>query len=492
MLGFERARMFCFRAGFEQGRREAARHYGVFDNNVRLALQAAPVFWQLQGRCSFEPVRFEFDLDENTLYREVLLRGNAEVSVQRMASDNRDNAICWATAGYLSGHVSELVGRKVLTVETECAVRGDLHCRFISRLDSEWGNEVDWERRALEMESIEEELVRRDELVANAQGAARRAQRALVQMQRRIHTDLMLEGLIADSDAMAAVVRRAQHFRQTDAPVLLLGESGTGRETIARAIHSGSARSAEPFTAVDCVGLSGDALTRELFGYDKSAFPGATLDYRGAVERTRTGTLYLDEITHLSAEAQGMLCRALQDGAFAPLGSDRRAPFSVRLIAATQFDPEERREAGAFREDLYYALTVTPCEVPPLRERETDVLRLADLFLNDLRDRHNRPGLTMTEAFRKALLECSWPGNVRQLRHVLEHAVLLTNDGQLDVVHLPEEILTARWKGTPRDLTKEVIQAALRKTRGNRSRAAEMLQVGRTTLWRAMRRFDID
>lgn len=291
---------------------------------------------------------------------------------------------------------------------------------------------------------------------------------------------------------MEAVARRLQPLKDSDVPVLLVGEPGTGRQTLARLMHDQGSRSAGPFVAVDCVGLPAETLGRELFGYVAGAFPGALRDQAGAVVRAHGGTLYLDEVTNLPADAQGRLVRALEERAVVPLGGSAATEADVRVIGATQADALEAVAEGRLREDLYYALAVARVALPPLRERGTDVLRLAERFLAEFRGRYSKPELRFTEDVKQILMDCAWPGNVNQLKHVVEHAVVMGEGPALRVDDLPEEILAARWNRAPQELTEQVIRAALRRTNGNRSKAADVLGVGRTTLWRAMRRLGLE
>lgn len=486
LMGVHRARALAFRCGFEQGRRDGQRHLEAFNNNVRLALQAAPVYAQLQGRYQGEQLRCEFDIEANLLHREIRVWNNAEALAQRMAHEDLDGPACWKTAGYLAGHTSELVGRRVLALETECAFHGAEACRFVGRFDGQWDSEADWMREALRMEPLDKELERRDELVANAQRAARRAQKALNDLGRRLQRELALEDLAASSEAMASVVKKARHLARNDAPILLCGEAGSGKETIAKAIHNASGRCEGPFVAVDCAGHEEALLARELFGRHGAADGVAAPE--GALGRASGGTLFLREVTALPAAVQGRLLELLEPDAQDETSSARP---DVRLISSTERDLREQTNGG-LREDFYYAAAAARLDIPPLRVRGSDVLGLAEGFVRKVCQRYNRPVMEMTSDFKQALLDCAWPGNVRQLRNAIEHAAALASgEGPLDVDLLPEEILTTRWKHSAPALTAEVIQAALRRTGGNRSHAAELLGVGRTTLWRAMKRFGI-
>ncbi|MBI5091465.1 MAG: sigma 54-interacting transcriptional regulator [Candidatus Hydrogenedentes bacterium] len=492
ILGVSRSRMLAYRVGFEQGRRDAHRHFGVFESNTRLALQAGQVFGQLEGRYTAEPIRFEFDLDARTLYGEILLRGNTEATTHRVGLDPLDYPVCWYTAGYFAGHISEIVGRRVITSETECIAKGDPCCRFVSKLDPEWGGEADWARLALKMTSIEAELTQRDERLAAARQELHRVQASLNDLNRRLRSDLMLESMVAASESMETPMKRARAAMTTPAPVLIVGERGTGRATLARALHAGGPRKNRPYVAIDCAGLTPALLNQELFGFAKDAVSGAVRPYAGALERANGGSIYIEEITKLGPETQGQLLRAMQDGTVTPLGAEAPVKVDVRIIAATQMDPRQAMASGVLREDIYYALAIAQIELPPLRERGDDILRLADAFLREAQARYQRADTAMAPEFKKALLDCAWPGNLRQLRNVIEHAVLMSSGAALAAEDLPDDILATRIAPAPQELSPEVIRAALRRTKGNRSHAAKLLNVGRTTLWRALKRMGLE
>ncbi|NIA16095.1 MAG: hypothetical protein GWP08_18700, partial [Nitrospiraceae bacterium] len=473
------------------GRKDAAANYQELSNNARLALQAAPVFHQLRGGGRARTVRFEFDLEARTLYREIELKDSAEALAYQTVPTDATECACDATAGYFAGYDSEILGRPIVTVETECIAKGDGACIFLSRFEPEWDGQADWARRALTFETIDTALAKRDELVETARKAEKRARNALNELNRRLRSDLMFESLVAQTPSMQPAMRRARQVMSCDAPVTIIGEPGVGRETFARAFHFGGARRKKPFVCVDCIALAGHLLTQDLFGYARDGIPGAARAYTGAYQRAHGGTLYLNEIANLSMEAQVLLLRAMREGVVFPIGADAPVKADVRLVVATQYDLQEKVENVEFLEHLYHALSVATLQLPPLRERGTDILRLAENFVAEFRDRYQRDDLAMTPDFKRVLLDCAWPGNVRQLRSAIEHAVIMAEGNTLDLGELPDDILATRVPHTQEELTKEVVLAALRRCQNNRTHAADLLGVGRTSLWRAMKRLGI-
>lgn len=492
MLGTDRLRAIKYQSGFEVGRRDALRHYETLGDNARLALQAGLVFGQMQGKYVAEDIKFEFDLEESTLYREVQLQSSTESVMHRMIAPDDHRCVCWFTAGYISGHVSELVGRRVLTLESGCTAQGESCCEFVSKFDSEWGSEGDWVREAMKQPSIEQELADRDEQLEKSQLAARKAQASLGGINRRLRSDLASDSLIAESKEMLPTLRRMQLCMQSHAPVLICGESGVGKESVARSIHYGSERKKRPFIEIDCKGIPGTIIKQELIGYEADTIPGSIRAHKGAVQKASGGTLYFNEITDLDMDLQRLLLQILESNKVQPIGSETKLRADVRVMAATQNDLEKAVKKGTFREDLYYALAISRVDIPPLRKRATDILRLAEAFLIEFKERHKCDQVTMTGEFREAIMDCAWPGNVRQLRNVIEHAVLMSSTGRLTPKDLPEEILASRWVRKPEHLTEEVILATLSRTHNNKSEAADLLGIGRTTLWRTMKKLGID
>lgn len=492
MLGSERLRSIKYQSGFEVGRRDALRHYETQGDNARLALQAGLVYGQLQGKYVAQDIKFEFDLEAGTLYREVELHSSSESMMHRMIAPDDESCVCWYTAGYISGHISELVGRKVLTLETNCTAEGSDSCGFVSKFDSEWGPEADWIREAMERPTVQEELSQRDELIDTAQQAARKAQASLGGINRRLRSDLAADSLIAESKEMLPTLRRMQLCMQSHAPVLIVGESGVGKESVARSIHFGSDRKKRPFIEIDCKGIPDTIIKQELIGYEAGAIAGSMRAHKGAIQKATGGTLYFNEIADLSMELQRLLLQILETGKVQPIGSDANIRVDIRVMAATQSDIDKAVKKGTFREDLYYALAISRVDIPPLRKRATDILRLSEAFLIEFKERHKCEHVTMSGEFREAIMDCAWPGNVRQLRNVIEHAVLMSSTGRLTPKELPDEILASRWVRKPEHLTEEVILATLSRTHNNRSEAAELLGIGRTTLWRTMKKLGID
>jgi DNA-binding NtrC family response regulator len=311
-----------------------------------------------------------------------------------------------------------------------------------------------------------------------------------------------LNRLIGRSALMAKVAAKIEQIASTRATVLIEGESGTGKEVVAHALHDLSGRPGEKFVGVNCAALSSQLLESELFGHEKGAFTGASQRRVGRFEQAHGGTLFLDEIGEIDAQTQVKLLRALSERTIERVGSNTPIKVDVRIIAATNRSLAGMVEEGTFREDLYFRLNVLGIVMPPLRARREDIVLLANSFLSEFAQENGRPEKPLTEAAMNCLLSYGWPGNVRELRTAIEHAVVMSNQSELDIQHLPDFVSglghhfeSSSVKNTlaPEEefnlhaLEQRAVQGALRVTAGNRTKAAELLGISRRTLQRKLR-----
>ncbi len=305
--------------------------------------------------------------------------------------------------------------------------------------------------------------------------------------------------ILGESPPMQRLFDQLARVADSEAAVLITGESGSGKELVAQAIHSQSQRKAENFVAVNCAALPENLLESELFGHVEGAFTDARGDRKGLFQQSQAGTLFLDEVGELPLSMQPKLLRALEEGAIRPVGSDKELPVDVRVLTATNRDLETAVEEGRFRQDLFYRINVIQLAIPPLRARGTDVLLLAQHFLERFAAKSNRQVTGLSEAAAERLLNYSWPGNVRELRNVIERAVALTGTDKLSVEDLPEKIREHRGSRmvlegqdpddmpSLEDVEQRYIRHVLEAASGNKTLAAKILGVDRKTLRRKLK-----
>ncbi|WP_161629892.1 sigma-54-dependent Fis family transcriptional regulator [Desulfogranum japonicum] len=312
--------------------------------------------------------------------------------------------------------------------------------------------------------------------------------------------------MIGGSDSFTRLLKKARRVAATDTTVLITGPSGTGKEVMARSLHKASPREKKPFVAVNCGAIAADLIQSELFGYAEGAFTGARRGGQaGKFEQAAGGTLFLDEIGEMPLAIQVNLLRVLDEKEIIRVGGKKPVPVDVRVIAATNRDMEAMVEEGRFRQDLYYRLHVVPITLPPLCEREDDVQLLADYFINEFAQKLERQIDGVDPAFRQALAAYSWPGNIRELRHVIESTMILMEEDVLCLQALPENIQQAA--GCPQiaekhhathfaslnmdDIQKQALQQALDEYEGNISQMAKALGIGRNTTYAKLKKYNL-
>lgn len=322
-------------------------------------------------------------------------------------------------------------------------------------------------------------------------------QRKLGKLQEQVAHAYSWEQIIGQSVSLQKTVKIAQKVTAADTTVLLLGETGTGKELFARAIHAGSFRAGQPFMALNCSALSRDLLESELFGHKAGAFTGAMKDKRGLIEEANGGTLFLDEIGEMPIVLQAKLLRVLETRQFFKVGSTVPTETDVRIISATNRHLPTEVEEGKFREDLFYRLNVFTIEIPPLRERKKDITMLASHFVRLFAAKMNKSRPVMTREFVQLLERQPWKGNIRELRNVIERAVILTEGPELGVESLPLEFRQETPVWLPMSafdlasVEKLHIQRVLNYTKGNKVEAAKLLNIGFTTVYRKIEEYGL-
>jgi transcriptional regulator with PAS, ATPase and Fis domain len=400
----------------------------------------------------------------------------------------------------ISGYVSRVTAGEVYVLEDRCLGQGQAACHLLGRTREGWGDEHAEELSFFDSGRLEQcldvSLGRVAKTLKAAEEKIRAHRRVLVRVARDVEEPL---GIVARSREMQNLIELARRVARVDATVLITGESGVGKERIARLVHDESTRAAGPFLAVNCGAITETLLESELFGHKRGAFTGATADRPGLFEAANHGTLLLDEIGEISAGMQIKLLRVLQEREIRRVGENASRPIDVRVLAATNRDLTHSVAVGSFRQDLYYRLKVVELQVPPLRDRRDDILPLARVLLTDSAARMGREIAGLEPRVVDQLLRYRWPGNVRELENAMERAVALARGSRVEFEDLPEEIRQAFPTpvvsgDTPqplREIEKEYILAVLELNDGNQTRTAAHLGIGSATLYRRLKEYGL-
>jgi len=319
-------------------------------------------------------------------------------------------------------------------------------------------------------------------------------QKRILQSEEKTTRKYNFDTIIGQSRALKEAIEISKKVSKTDTTVLLLGETGTGKEVFAQSIHYESLRASKPFVALNCSGFSAELLESELFGYKAGAFTGANKDKKGLLEEANGGTLFLDEIGEMHLDLQAKLLRVLENQSFIKVGDTHTQQVNVRILAATNKDLKADATSGKFRSDLYYRLSVFTISLPPLRERKSDIATLAEYYLKEFSTKISQPKIKLSDKILKVFKKYNWRGNIRELKNVIERLVILSNDNELSLSALPQEFFefaTLENNFNLQEVEKQHIQKVLAHTKGNKTETSRLLGIGLTTLYRKIEEYGI-
>jgi len=509
-LGIESAKGVLFRMGLKSGEADAhlARRLRP-DSSDEDTFAVGPQLHALEGAVHVSQVQLEIDIDYGHYLGEFIWRNSFEAE-QHLASQGLSEApVCWQQIGYASGYTSEFMKAPIVYKEIECVGKGDDQCRILGKPLNEW-EDAEELQKLFSQESLAEELYSLQSEVQN--------------LRDIIAPSLTtLESIVGCSPCIANALKIMEQAAKTDVTVLMLGETGVGKETFAGVLHQLGTRRDDPFVAVNCAALPEGLVEAELFGVAKGAYTGAEVSRAGRFERAHGGTLFLDEISELTLSSQSKLLRVLQHGEFDRVGDSRTRKVDVRLIIATNADLGALVREGKFRADLYYRINIFPILIPPLRERLDDLPGLIEKFLDRFNSKHGRNVSGVTDKAVACFRTYQWPGNIRELENLIERGVSLTEDRELiehnsvclgmtmdqvdesRVTRAGELVSTAEGgaKKDPfqifidqgvdnfDDFEKNLLSGALEKAGGNIARAARLLGISAPQCRYRMKKFDL-
>jgi transcriptional regulator with PAS, ATPase and Fis domain/predicted hydrocarbon binding protein len=494
MVGWDDARRILTRSGYFWGQDDAAAMKRLFHwDSVEEWLKAGPKLRQIWGMGIIEPTILRLDEQSGSFSMEFACQNSIEVDQYVAELGTADKPCCWVLMGYASGYASYCLGKSVYFVEQECRAKGDKRCLAMGMDIDSWGEAIVKDLPYFHAADIQGKI----EALTNQ---LREHELELDRRQKQLeHTGRSrIASVEVRSREFQRVVELAERVARFDSSVLITGETGVGKEVVARHIHSQSPRSDAPFVAINCGALPESLLESTLFGHKAGAFTGATKDRPGLFEEAEKGTIFLDEIGDTSPAMQLKLLRVLQEREIMRVGETRPRKVDVRVISATNHNLQQAVRDNTFREDLHYRLRVVEIEVPPLRHRKDDILPLARHFVKKCAANLGLPALRLDATSLDCLLEYSWPGNVRELENAVEHAAVFCQDSVILPKHFPSRILGTielREERKERDLAKrsladvewDHIQRVLAAADGNRAEAAKILGIGEATLYRRLR-----
>lgn len=423
-MGEYRARGLMIRMGFRAGQLDAevaTQLYGEGDDYD--VFKVGPELHAFEGHVKSEITQADIDWEKGSFDGRVRLGASWEAEAHIQAHGVGDDVACWSVVGYASGYVSTFFKRFIVFREVECEGKGDAHCTIIGKPAEDWGDDAYID------------LFRMDQPYTPTCDIEEQLQQ--LRGYRSVPASLECGNLVGQSPGFRQAFELLNKAAQGPINVLLLGETGVGKEVFAKWLHEKSNRSNKPFVAINCAAIPNDLIEAELFGVRRGAYTGAQESRPGRFERADGGTLFLDEVGDLSPSAQVKLLRVLQSGEVERLGDNQTRTVDVRLIAATNVDLEKAIEEGKFRADLYYRIATYPVDIPPLRARRTDIPLLAQAMLEKYAPIYDKKVIGLTDGAMQALSDYNWPGNIRELENLIERAILLTSDGgKIGIEHL--------------------------------------------------------
>jgi len=502
-LGLERARRILTRFGYASGYRDALTSKELFhwqsDDDW---FAAGPRLHTLEGIVRARLLRLQMDRSCGILEAEAEWLHSYEAEQHLKHIGHSDSPVCWTLTGYASGYTSAVFGSEVCCFEKECVGRGDARCLVEGRATTEQSEEM----RALleyhrpfnldaEFQQLLNELERREKELAAHEEKLKALESHVLYLQEAIKEEYNFEEMVGTSPAFRKVIHDVGKVACSDSTVLICGETGTGKELIAHAIHARSSRHSRPLITVNCAALPAGLAESELFGHEKGAFTGAHQRKLGRFQLADGGTIFLDEVGELPLETQAKFLRVLQQGEFERVGGSQTIKVDARVLAATNQPLDQLVSEGKFRADLFYRLNVFPISLPPLRERREDIVLLTNYFAQKFRARLKKNISSIDSASLERLQDYAWPGNVRELEHLVERSVLLAEGGILFIDLHPGLKKRAPMNGaaspattklrTLEEMERDYIAEVLRHTQGaiaGKGGAAEILNLPPSTL----------
>lgn len=414
-IGHKHTRRILMRAGYAAGEKDAVLARQVRKNaSIEEMFAVGPQLHMLEGAVHVTPRELELDLESGHYYGLFEWNNSWEVETHMRHFGAQDSPVCWMLLGYASGYTSAFMGHPIYYKETTCKACGDDFCSIEGKPMNAW---EDGEKLARDYDA--------DPLIFQLEQLRSQVSELSNDTNNQTNSNPMIGRSAKFNESMQLLSKAAG----TKVTVLLTGETGVGKERFAQTLHSLSPRADQPFIAINCAALPEDLIEAELFGVEKGAFTGAEKSRAGRFERANGGTLLLDELGEMPISVQTKLLRVLQDGVIERLGGSDTIKVDVRVVAATHVNLDDAVAAGSFRQDLYYRLNIYPINIPSLRERKEDIVLIAEHFLKTMTKEHGKSIAGFSDLAIDAIMQYSWPGNIRELENLVERSVIIANQG---------------------------------------------------------------
>ena len=482
ILGMEVARGVLTRFGYAQGWRTAhsLKKNIPWDNDKEWERGGGRLH-QVEGVVKVTAVK------NSKYFKEGHWDNSYEAEQHLIGFGKSDEPVCWSLVGFASGYMSAVMKKRIIFIEDQCVARGDPRCHIIGQPSEKWGKEADTILHCYSHQNLMQAL-------GEVARKLRQTEKSLKEKREKLKKEEIRDReFLARDPEMIGILNTARHVASVDSTVIILGESGSGKEQLARFIWKNSKRAEGPFVPINCGAFPESLLETELFGHVKGAFTGADFERVGIFEQAEGGTLFLDEIGEMTQKTQVRLLRVLQDREIQRVGESKTRKVNVRLLAATNRNLAEMVKEKKFREDLYYRLRVVELKMPPLRNRKEDILPLAKLFLDRFSKRYKKKITGFDHFFSDFLTRYQWSGNIRELQNVIESAVALTYDKKLTLKDVPGYLNISSMqdeKGSRpvKKIDDEILNAvanALHVMKGaSQAEIAKALGITPATLWR--------
>ena len=494
ILGEKMVRGIFTRFGFTSGYHQGLAMKELFKGStIEYLLKNGQSLHIQEGAGNILNLNIDFTFKDGNFLAECVYTHSYEVEQHNLHIGRSDVPVCWTMTGWASGYCSGVTGEKIYFVEDECAGKGDSRCHIVGKPFEKWDKELESSLEYFKTMNTDREIIRINRKISLKVEELKQKEKKLEKLEERIREEGNYENIIGNNREIKKIFCLINRIADSEISVVIEGESGVGKELIAKAIHTNSLRANKKFVALNCGALPETLLESELFGHAKGSFTGADRDKKGLFEEAEGGSIFLDEISETSPSFQVKLLRAIEEKEIRRIGTNIPVKTNVRVLSATNSNLEELVNNEKFRGDLYYRLNGIKLCIPPLRNRKEDIIPLVKYFIE--RYKGTDKLVDISSEAKVFLLKYNWPGNIRELKNVIQRALALMDNNFIEVDDLPDEIKNVNGRLELEDnislpeLEKRYILKTLNKYKGNKIQTARSLNIAPNTLWRKLKSY---